>query len=239
MAFVCFQEDPPKLFLLGKDFLNYSPLSNTIPLALSHVSFGSVLTTSGSDTDATSAPASLSLFGVDMQQNLHLFSYLPSHPASMGGLRLLRSADYYLGANCDAAFSFVLGTSSTATCLVLKNGSWLFLATLPERTLKRLTRLSVKLKKALFEAAFELSLGTQTIAAPFVLSSKAYRTVQSTSALLGYTRPLRNFLDATAFLSAWSCLSPSQRDYLCKSELGFSADKLTSDLLLLAQSTLF
>ena len=293
-AFLCFQEDPPKLFLLGKDYLNYSQMSNTVPLSISHVSFVSSAAngciSSNTHSSTNSAPLlSLTLLAADLQQNLHAFYYQPEHPASMGGLRLLRSGDYYLGSiplssfaysrystNDSSTYSSNVNLSSVLnllTCLALKNGSVVHISAIHERTYKRLTQITSKLKKTHHEhlnkkrhvsydenlekgnindsldngdvmAADCRSTGTiLTVGScspvSVVLSGKAFRTIQSTSSLLGYTRPLRNIFDVNGFLSFWSLLAPSQRDYLCKTELGLSLDKLSLDILSLTHAAPF
>lgn len=135
VSFMVFQEDPPKIAILGKDFRARS----------TNVSFLGLL---------TNGPE-LAIVAADLYDGLHLFSYAPTNLASVGGERLMERGSIALGSAITSMQRLVTaGTSrdsridsNSRLALVLTtiDGTTHTLHAIPESTFRPLSALQSRL----------------------------------------------------------------------------------------------
>lgn len=95
VSFMVFQEDPPKIVVLGKDFRARSTNVSSLGLL-----------TNGSE---------LAIVAADLHDGLHLFSYVPTNLASVAGERLMEGGSIAVGSAITSMQRLVTASSSRAS----------------------------------------------------------------------------------------------------------------------------
>ena len=194
-TFLAFQEDPYRFFLLGRDYLNLQvEMCNFI-------------------IDGNS----LGLVELDKYGNLYISSYTPFDIQSQSGQKLLRVADYHLGAQVSKTIKLrktTIGRNKQYfNMMSFYDGGLTWIAPIQERAFKRLMFMTSKM--------------ANTLPHQCGLNPKSYRLSTNTSARLD-ENPHKNVIDGD-FAKEFLFLNKETQQQLSDS-IGISKDKYLSDL---------
>jgi cleavage and polyadenylation specificity factor subunit 1 len=209
--FVVFQEEPPKIILLGKDLY---------PVQV----FGSEFMIGGKE---------LAMLVSDDKKNLHVMSYEPFSVQSLGGQRLLRRGEMNLGSEIQAFASIRLKSVKSESKLDMFGvvagtaaGGLSMIIPVPEKMYKRLYGLYSRMVTHLEHHAGLNPRGFRQIILPV-------KSIHASSVITGPPGP-RGILDGD-LLFRFLHLSLVQQRELAKA-IGSRDDRIIDDLLELSAS---
>ena len=196
-TFLAFQEDPYRFFLLGRDYMN---------LEIEQCNFL---------IDGNS----LGLVELDKYGNLYISSFSPFDIQSAGGNKLLRVADYHLGAQASKIIRIrkaqMDGKASRQFFNILSfyDGGLSCVSPIGERTFKRMLFITARMY--------------QTVSHTCGLNPRTYRLSTNTIARLD-ENPHKNVIDGD-FAKEFVYLDQQAQDALCES-IGITKDRYLTDL---------